>query len=98
MPHWKSRIDLSGFYRADIPIQDKAKRVARELLRFVERQESLPPDRQLDYETAEDLACDFQCLSENPEATADDFDVFMSDLYEWADFERVWINTIARNA
>ena len=96
MTHWKSRIELSHFYHANIPICDKAKRVSRELLRFVERQEGLPPVRQLDYMTAEELACDFQRLSEDEDTTADDFDVIMSDLYDWADFERVWINTIPR--
>jgi thiamine pyrophosphate-dependent acetolactate synthase large subunit-like protein len=95
MPHWKSRIKLSHFYHADIPICDKAKRVARELMRFAKRQESLPPERQLDYQSAEDLAFDFEMLSKDEYTTADDFDVFMSELYDWADVERVWIDTIS---
>lgn len=43
----------------------------------------------------EALRCDFSTFASTAhDGTFDDFDVILERLYDWADIERVWINTL----
>lgn len=47
--------------------------------------------RDLSYE---DIAEQFESLSEDHTATVEEFDSVMTELYDWADSARVWVATI----
>lgn len=90
MTNWKYKVDFSSFYRdEDLSLSEKGVLVAKKLERLPIQDDDL-----------KDLIEDFKCIIK--EDIVDDLEVFtptqdfdarMCDLYDWADDNRVWINT-----
>lgn len=94
MPTWNHTVNFTHFWRNDdISIQAKGVLAAKELRRLMKH--SFEGDWEL-LEIIEMFSCIL--LAEDMEddfefTPTDDFDSRMFDLYEWADYNRVWIET-----
>ena len=92
MPTWNHTVNLSPHYHSDtISLQEKGKLVAKELRKLMHR------SFKDDYDLSEIIEM-FECILEDDDIEDDftpleDFDARMFDLYEFADYNRIWINT-----
>lgn len=95
MANWRCTIDFKPFYHDDkLSIKEKADRAVKELRR-TQKLKSFEDDYDLD-----DIIEDFEGVSGDGEPTetteftiTEDFDARMSELYDWADANRVWVAT-----
>lgn len=87
MANWKQKLDFSGFYKNDeFTIVQKAEKVAGLLLTL-----------KINDDAKEELEGIIERFNEVQYVDADDqiedFDDCMAELYDFADSERIWINT-----
>ena len=94
MPNWHATIDCCFLRNDDLTVREKAEQLGTVLNRFIERQERLGDRQQVDPIGLEVWAMDMANLGEQDEVNPDEFDEVMSEIYDWADFERVWIKTL----
>lgn len=84
---WDYTVSFDGFWNLDIPAEEKGKLAAKELEKLVHFFED-------DYKLGQ-LIDEFKYTEGDgteeftPE---DDFNARMSDLYDWADDNRIWIS------
>lgn len=79
MPEWKKHVDVSQWFHDDaLSVADKAKAITDHLRPLIGDDEDAA-------ELLDELA---------HQDDADEFDYVWNDLYDWADANRVWINTI----
>ena len=92
MPTWNHTVSLAPYYHSDmLSLQEKGKLVAKELRKLMQR--SFKDDYDLlgiieSFEyiiSDEDIEDDF--------TPVEDFNARMFDLYEFADYNRIWIST-----
>lgn len=91
MKKWKYTINFKPFWKADISIEEKGIRASRAIKLVAKR---LP-----DYkaETLMEIAEDFENITGDgtDEFTpVQDFDARMFDLYEFADWNNIWVATV----
>jgi hypothetical protein len=91
MTKWKHTIDISQDWKmaenGSITPQQISKNIAEKL-------RGLKVNDIFQQEEHEDIIDELECLSEDDMATFNDFDVVMSRLYDWADYEKTcWIKT-----
>jgi len=92
MPTWDATLSFKDFYHDDeLSIAEKAEKVSNAIIaKFASILDSDTDDFDEDLDS---LTTDFQNLSAYDKAEADHFDNIMSGLYDWADWNRVWIET-----
>ena len=92
MPTWDATLSFKDFYHDDeLSIAEKAEKVSNAITaKFAS---ILDSDKDNFDEDLDLLVRDFSNLSAYNKAEADHFDNIMSDLYDWADWNRVWIET-----
>jgi len=92
MPTWDATLSLKDFYHDDeLSIAEKAEKVSNVIrAKFAN---VLDNDKDNFDEDLDSLAADFRRISAHDRVTANHFDNIMSDLYDWADWNRVWIET-----
>ena len=92
MPTWDATLSFKDFYHDDeLTIARKAEQVSNAIIaKFAS---ILDSDKDNFDEDLDSLYLDFRSLSAYDKAEADHFDNIMSDLYDWADYNRVWIET-----
>jgi hypothetical protein len=92
MATWDATLNFKDFYHDDeLSIAEKAERVSKAIIaRFAK---ILDSDSDIFDEDLDSLVLDFSNLSAYGRAEASHFDNIMSDLYSWADYNRVWIET-----
>jgi len=91
MVNWKHRLDVKCPWEQasndEITIQQLAEIVAKKLLAIDFKDEDVNYDR-------DDIADEFQGLSEDESAGRDDFDCVLARLYDFADEDhRLWVKT-----
>jgi hypothetical protein len=88
MPRWNFRLEIAEIWQKAQADEAAPQEVAAVILRELRK---LPPAMRSD--EWNDLVDQFESLSEDEYADTQDFDCVMSDLYDWADEARVWVNT-----
>jgi hypothetical protein len=92
MATWDTTLRLKDFYHDDeLTIAQKAEKVSNALI--AKFSTILDSDKDNFDEDLDSLVTDFQSLSAFDKVEANHFDNIMSDLYDWADWNRVWIET-----
>lgn len=95
---WKCTLELGDVYHVGLSIPKLAGIVSERLEKL-----RLP---MLDRDRREEIAADFLSLSEDQDATADEFDEIMAQLFDWADTKLddawpgkrlCWVNTMEKN-
>lgn len=87
MPEWRKTVRLKQLLSHDAEIPSSVLRETA--LKFAERLKREP-----EYETDIDLLTivdQFEDIAEADDATLQDFNDLLAELYDWADAERVWI-------
>lgn len=79
---WKYKVDFNKFWDSKLPISEKGWLSVHELNKI---EKHFPDDYDL-----HDIIDQFEYSIE----TIDDFDYVMSELYDWADSNKVWIKTL----
>lgn len=89
MPEWKTKVSIvdlhDAFHDKKITVQELAAKVAKRLKlnRYAEE--------------LEDIIDGFISLSEDPEAEIDEYDYWLHELYDFADFDhRIWVNAVSK--
>lgn len=89
-PHWRQTLRVADVWERaknrEISVQDLAKVV-------YDRSARLEAYHEEDEAGLEMIRDEFLQLSEDEEADFDDFDVVWDDFYDWADHNRVWLQT-----
>lgn len=80
MPVWLHTLNFHPFWDDDLPIEEKGRRAAAEIKRVFPKWEE-------DVELI-DFVDGFESV-----AAIGEFDAVLSDLYDWADENRVWVAT-----
>jgi hypothetical protein len=91
MTNWKTTLDIADLHQAhragDITIQEVAAGVAKRFKknRFAKEDEGFQ---------AEDIIDWLEDLAEDPNATPNDYDGVLNELYNFADWDhRIWVKT-----
>jgi hypothetical protein len=91
MRKWKHRIEFRHFWDNDeISIEEKGKLASKAIKRL---EKHLTEDEWYDLE---EIAEQFENVSDSDDddfTVEDDFNARMSDLYDWADSNDVWVST-----
>lgn len=92
MPKWLYTLDLSDVFHADdVPLPTKARTIADriEKSRFFDKAWT---------SALSDVADQLRDLAEDERDDVEEFDLIMNDLYDYADAERVWVDTFLKPA
>jgi hypothetical protein len=92
MPTWDATLSFKDFYHDDeLSIAEKAETASKTIIaKFASRLDS---DKDNFDEDLDGIAADFQSISAYNKVETKHFDNIMSALYDWADWNRVWIET-----
>lgn len=89
MPNWKSTVIVQDLHQAHQAGTMSIQEVARQLA------ERLKKNKFSDEPELEEVIDNFEDMAKDPDTTADDYDMILSELYSFADDDhRIWVKAI----